>query len=298
MSEGRSGRAGMAVPSIGEAAGAPPGGASVGAALRDAAARLHASSDTPRLDAELLLAEALGAGRERLILDRDRLLDGRQVERLNELLARRAAREPIAYILSRREFRYLALAVDRRVLIPRPETELLVEAGLELARAASVLDIGTGSGAVALALKHERPDLDVAGVDSSPDAIAVARANARRLSLDVSFSVGDLLGDAHPDAILANLPYVPDGAELIDDVARYEPARALRGGADGLDPIRRLTGMIAARPPAGRPALLALEIGADQGSAVAALVAAAGYATVHVQTDLAGLDRLVLGSAR
>jgi release factor glutamine methyltransferase len=270
----------------------------VGTALRDATARLAASSDTPRLDAELLLAEVLGGGRERLILERDLALGRAQVERLDELLARRAAREPIAYILGRRAFRYLTLTVDRRVLIPRPETELLVEAGLGLARGASVLDVGTGSGAVALALKHERPDLDVAGTDVSPDAISVARANANRLNLDVSFSIGDLLGDARADVVLANLPYVADGAALVDDVARYEPIGALRGGPDGLDPIRRLTGAIAAHPPVGRPALLALEIGADQGQAVAALVVAAGYRAVRVQTDLAGLDRLVIGSAR
>jgi release factor glutamine methyltransferase len=275
-----------------------PTATSVGAALRDATTRLLASSGTPRLDAELLLAEVLGWRRERLILDRDRPLDRADIERFNDLLARRQAREPIAYILGRREFRYLTLTVDRRVLIPRPETELLVEAALGIAQGAWVLDVGTGSGAVALALKHERPDLDVAGIDISADAVTVARANATALNLDVSFTVGDLLGEARADAVLANLPYVPDGAELIDDVGRYEPARALRGGADGLDPIRRLTGIIASRPPGGRPALLALEIGADQGPMVAALVATAGYATVRVQTDLAGLDRLVIGSVR
>jgi release factor glutamine methyltransferase len=275
-----------------------PAATTVGGALRDATTQLHGWSDTPRLDAELLLAELLGGGRERLILDRDLRLDRAQLDRLTELLNRRRAREPVAYILGRREFRYLTLTVDRRVLIPRPETELLVEAGLELARGASVLDVGTGSGAVALALKHERPDLDVAGVDISPDAVAVARANANRLNLDVSFKVGDLLGDARAEAVLANLPYVADGVELVDDVARYEPAGALRGGADGLDPIRRLTGMIAARAPARRPALLALEIGADQGAAAATLVTDAGYRAVRVQTDLAGRDRLVIGSRR
>ena len=271
---------------------------SVGAALRDATVRLSASSQTPRLDAELLVAEVLGGGRERLIVDRELPLDGGQVERLNELVTRRAAHEPIAYILGRRAFRYLTLTVDRRVLIPRPETELLVEAGLELARGSSVLDVGTGSGAVALALKHERADLEVVGSDISPDAVAVARANAGRLNLNVSFRVGDLLRDEErPDAVLANLPYVADGVDLIDDVARFEPSGALRGGVDGLGLIRRLTGVIAARPPDSRPALLALEIGADQGPAVAAMVAAAGYDAVRVQTDLAGLDRLVVGSA-
>ena len=272
---------------------------SVGAALREATARLRSSSETPRLDAELLLAEVLGGGRERLLLDRDLALDHAQLERLGQLLARRQAREPIAYILGRRAFRYLTLTVDRRVLIPRPETELLVEAGLQLRHGASVLDVGTGSGAIALALKHERPDLHVAGVDISDGAIAVARANARRLGLEVSFRVGDLLLDEErPDALLANLPYVADGAELIDDVARYEPAGALRGGADGLDLIRRLTAIIAARSPAGRPQLLALEIGSEQGPAVAQLVAAAGYGSVCLQPDLAGLDRIVIGAAR
>ncbi len=168
-----------------------PAVVSIGAALRDATARLQATSETPRLDAELLLAEVLGGGRERLILDRDQRLDHAQGERFQALMARREAREPIAYILGRRAFRYLTLTVDPRVLIPRPETELLVEAGLRLATGTSVLDVGTGSGAVALALKHERPDLDVAGIDISPDAVAVARANATSLSLDVSFRVGD-----------------------------------------------------------------------------------------------------------
>jgi release factor glutamine methyltransferase len=281
-----------------QAAGMPPAATTAGAALRDATAWLRGTSDTPRLDAELLLAEVLGGGRERLILDRELPLDRAQVYRLTELLARRAAREPIAYILGRREFRYLTLSVDRRVLIPRPETELLVEAALELTSGVSVLDIGTGSGAVALALKHERPDLDVSGVDISPDTIAVAHANAARLNLDVRFATGDLLGDAHPTAVLANLPYVASDAELIDDVVRYEPPGALRGGADGLDPIRRLTAIIAARPPAGRPALLVLEIGAEQGPAAAELVVGAGYGSVRVQTDLAGLDRVVIGSVR
>jgi release factor glutamine methyltransferase len=281
-----------------EAAVVQPAATTVTVTLREATARLQASSETPRLDAELLLAEVLGGGRERLILDRDRSLDRAQVERWRALLARREAREPIAYILGRQAFRYLTLTVDRRVLIPRPETELLVEAGLELALGASVLDLGTGSGAVALALKHERPDLNIAGVDVSPDAIAVARANAARLNLNVSFSVGDLLGDQRTDALLANLPYVADGDELSEDVARYEPALALRAGTDGLDLIRRLTGMIVARPAAGRPARLALEIGADQGPAVTELVATAAYANVRVETDLAGSDRVVIGSVR
>jgi release factor glutamine methyltransferase len=222
----------------------------VGDALRRATDGLAASSLTPRLDAELLLADVLESGRERLVLDRDRGLPPGRAERLEALVARRRAREPVAYLLGRRGFRHLTLAVDRRVLIPRPETELLVEAALALPPETSVVDVGTGSGAVALALKHERPDLDVTGTDVSADAIEVARDNAARLKLDVSFTVRDLLDGVPeaPDAVLANLPYVPDDAELMDDVERYEPAGALRGGADGLDLIRRRAGS------SGRPA--------------------------------------------
>jgi release factor glutamine methyltransferase len=272
-------------------------GQTVGEALREATGRLAAFSETPRLDAELLLAEALGCGRERLVLDRDRPLDRAHGDRFAALIDRRRSHEPVAYLLGRRGFRHLTLAVDARVLIPRPETELLVEAALALPGGASVVDVGTGSGAVALALKQERPDLEVAAADISPDAIEVARANAHRLNLDVSFRVGDLLGGFAqlPDAVLANLPYVPDDMVLMDDVAEYEPSGALRGGADGLDPIRRLIGSIGERPLAVRPSLLALEIGAEQGAAVAGLVRSAGYAPVEVRRDLAGLDRVVVG---
>ena len=158
----------------------------VGVAISSATDRLEATGcDTPRLDAELLLAEVLGVRRERLLLDRDApLLDD---TRFVQLLARREAREPVAYILGRKGFRRIEVCVDRRVLIPRPETELLVELGLGLPTGWRVADVGTGSGAVALALKDERPDLAVRGLDLSPDAVDVARANAARLNLDVEF---------------------------------------------------------------------------------------------------------------
>ncbi len=185
------------------------GGTSVAAAVAHGRDLLAAAGcDTPRLDAELLLAEVLGVGRERLVLDRDELLDADVGARFDALLARREAREPVAYILGRREFRRLALAVDRRVLIPRPETELLVEVGLGLAPGTRVVDVGTGSGAVALALKDERPDLVVRGIDIDPDALEVARANAARLGLEVEFARADLLDGERYDAVLANLPYV------------------------------------------------------------------------------------------
>ncbi len=261
--------------------------------LASTARALAAVSDTPRLDAELLLAEALGVDRARLVLDRRTPVDGLAHERFDRLARRRLAGEPVAYLLGRRGFRFIELAVDPRVLIPRPETELLVEAALELAPRASVLDVGTGSGAVALAIAHERPDLRVAGVDVSEHAVAVARANARRLGLEVSFTVGDLLSGAAPvDGVVANLPYVEDGAQLPVDVGRFEPPEALFAGPDGLSSIRRLADAVAGRP---WPALLALEIGAGQGAAVAALVSDAGFDEVSVLPDLAGLDRVVVG---
>jgi release factor glutamine methyltransferase len=215
----------------------------------------------------------------------------RVLETYDGLVARRAAREPVAYILGRRDFRRLTLAVDPRVLIPRPETELLVEVGLSLGRGARVADVGTGSGAVALALKDERPDLDVWGIDLSNGAVAVARDNASRLGLDASFLVGDLLGEADVafDAVLANLPYVRDGEELAPEISLYEPASALFAGADGLFVIRRLLGMVSGVP------VVALEIGFDQGDAVAELVAAAGFPSVERLRDLAGHERVVVG---
>lgn len=265
----------------------------VGLALATGRDRLaEAGCDTPRLDAELLLAQALGVGRERLILDRDVALSGDALAAYESLLERRAAREPVAYILGAKEFRRLALAVDRRVLIPRPETELLVEVGLELGSGASVVDVGTGSGAVALALKDERPDLVVRGLDVCADAVDVARANGAQLGLDVEFDCCDLLDEGMYDAVLANLPYVSDSASLEPDIALYEPASALFAGPEGLDVISRLVAMAS-----GRADLLGLEIDPAQAAAVGALMRDAGFAGVEVRRDLAGHDRVVVGTA-
>jgi release factor glutamine methyltransferase len=258
-------------------------------ALADATMTLaEAGCDTPRLDAELLLASVLGVGRERLVLDASSVLDPSALGWFGELVARRAAREPVAYILGRKDFRWISLLVDPRALIPRPETELLVEVGLGLPRGARVVDVGTGSGAVALALKSERPDLVVVGSDVSADALAVARENARRLGLDVGFVEADLLPDGRFDAVLANLPYVADGTLLAPEVASYEPAGALFAGADGLDAIRRLVAQV------GESSLIALEVGAEQADAVPGLIRAAGFATATVR-DLAGHERVVVG---
>ena len=260
-----------------------------------AAERLDAAGvETPRLDAELLLASALGITRSELYLrPRGEPLSAVAAARFEELVARRAAREPVAYILGRKAFRFIDLDVDPRVLIPRPETELLVEVGLELPDGARVADVGTGSGAIALALCDERPDLRVTGIDASADALVVARANGVRLSLSASFVEGDLLVGGPYDAVLANLPYVRDGDSLPDDVARYEPAEALYGGPDGLSVIRRLVAMAGAEAVP----LIALEVGLGQAEAVSDLLRAAGFGDVSRRRDLAGIERVVIGRA-
>ena len=195
----------------------------------------------------------------------------------------------MAYILGRRWFRSIELAVDPRVLIPRPETELLVEAALGLPAGCWVADVGTGSGAVALALASERPDLRVSGVDLSQDAVAVARANGARLGLTVEFASADLLPPRWaPEAVLANLPYVADRTELPPEIARYEPPGALFGGADGLTVIRRLVAMLP-----DSVGFVALEVGEGQAPAVAALLR--GFDHVERLRDLAGIERVVVG---
>ncbi len=253
--------------------------------LREAADRLAvAGCETPRLDAEVLLAHALACDRAALVT---RVHEAFDASGFWELVARRARREPVAYITGVRAFRHIELAVDKRVLIPRPETELLVEVGLGLDPGARVVDVGTGSGAVALALKQERPDLAVLGVDVSADAVDVARDNAARLGLDVSFVLADLLvGVGACDAVLANLPYVAVGAPLAPEIQRYEPRDALFAGPDGLYVIRRLVAQLEG------VSLAAVEIGTGQADAVEALLG--DFASVERLRDLAGIERVVV----
>lgn len=263
-------------------------------ALDSAVVAIGASgSDTARLDAEVLLAHVLGVSRQALFLDPDREVAGAHIRAYQDLVRRRAMdRAPVAYLVGTRGFRRIELAVDPRVLVPRPETEHLVEAALGLPDGARVVDVGTGSGAVALALADERPDLRVVATDVSADALAVARANAQRLGLDVEFAEGDLLDavDGPLDAVVSNPPYVEDGAALPPDVARHEPPGALFAGPDGLDVYRRLVPQAAARTP-----FLAVEVGAGQAPAVAALMRDAGFADVAAHRDLAGIDRVLVG---
>jgi release factor glutamine methyltransferase len=255
-----------------------------------------AGCESPRLDAELLLAAAMGVDRAVVVSDPGRGIEPDAARRFMEYAARRREREPVAYILGTKGFRSIELAVDPRALIPRPETEHVVEAVLDLPQGARVCDIGTGSGAIALALKSERPDLEVVATDSSDDALQVAHANAQRLGLDVELHHGDLLADVDGrlDAIVSNPPYVEDGAQLEPEIVRYEPALALRAGPDGLDVIRRLL------PAAGATAAhtVALEIGAGQEAAVGALMREAGFAEVAVVPDLAGIARVLVGRRR
>lgn len=265
-------------------------------ALDSALIALRASgSQTPRLDAEVLLAHALGVDRARLVLDRDRPVEGPAVRAFQELVRRRAVgREPVAYLVGHRGFRHLDLAVDPRVLIPRPETELLVELAVaELPQGGRVIDVGTGSGAIALALKDERPDLDVHAADVSTDALAVARDNAARLGLAVTFHEADLLDGVGPvDAVVSNPPYVAeaDRSTLPPDVVGHEPAGALFAGPDGLDVVRRLLAACGGRAVPW----VALEHGQGQREAIVALARGAGYPDVAGHDDLAGIDRVVV----
>lgn len=223
----------------------------------------------------MLLAHALGISRTEVLLRRPEPPPG-----FERLVERRAAGEPVAYITGTKGFRRLDLAVDPRVLIPRPETEHLVEAALELPSGASVVDVGCGSGAVGLALKDERPDLRVTLADISADALAVARGNAERLGLDVAFAEGDLLAGVVADAVVSNPPYVSPDYDAPVELS-YEPALALYG--DIFAPL-------AEQALASGASFVALEHGSDQAAEVAALLPS-GVELIH---DLAGHPRVTV----
>lgn len=275
---------------------AGPGAGTVAEALGAATDALRAARvDSPRLDAELLLEEATGRGRAALAADPDAMVSAPEARRFGAMIRRRVGREPVAYILGRKGFRHIELISDSRGLIPRPETELLVEVALEC-QPASVLDVGTGSGAIALAVADEMPGTEVVGVDTSPPALELATENARALGLEgrVTFALGTLPETGAFDLLLANLPYVKeaDWPGLQPEIRDYEPRAALVSGPDGLDAIRGLLRTIGERAPARA---VALEVGEGQARAVGELVAAAGFPDVSIRRDLAGIERVVLG---
>ncbi len=280
-------------------------GATVREALDSAVDALRAVGvEQPRLDAELLLGGAMGCERAVLMADGGAEVPAPAARLFGEMVRRRLRREPVAYILGRRGFRNIELEVDRRVLVPRPETELLVEVALELLPA-SVLDVGTGSGAIALAVADELPGCAVTATDTSTAALEVARSNAERLGLAdrIRFLEGTIPDGEGFDLVLANLPYVAecDWPTLQPEITQWEPREALLAGPDGLDAYRSLL------PECGRALVsmggpttttLAVEIGAGQAGAVSALMRNAGFAEVETRCDLAGVDRVVLGPGR
>ncbi len=254
-------------------------------ALVEAERRLTAAGvETPRVDAEWLVAHVLGTTRSGLAAR-----TGDEVDGLEPLLARREAREPLAYVLGEWGFRRLTLLTDARALVPRPETETLVERALALAEGIErprVLDVGVGSGAIALALKDERPDAEVVGVDVSAEALALARENAERLGLAVELRHGDGIAAAAEgwDLVVANPPYV-ESLDGLQPELRWEPAVALVGSGEH----ERLARAADAR-------FLVLEVGDGQAGEVAEALAAAGWRDVRVTSDLTGTDRVVEGT--
>lgn len=262
----------------------------------------------PRLDAEVLAAHALATTRVQLYVQFDRPLTPAELATLRELVKRRQGGESVAYIVGKKEFFGLEMAVDARVLVPRPDTETLVDEALarlpkpaadaEVTAPPRIVDVGTGSGAVAIALCKNRPGAAMFATDVSPDALAVARENAARHGCAITFVEGDLdaplaaLGPFH--VIAANLPYIATGdlGGLPPEV-KAEPALALDGGPDGLDLVRRL---VAAAPSLLVPGgALVLEIGAGQAPATAALLQAAGFVDIRQRRDLGEIERVVSG---
>ena len=269
----------------------------LGDVLRRAAEHLGKTSETARLDAELLLAHSLGRERIELYTDFDRPLSDAELDGYRALVARRARREPVAYILGEWGFRRLTLAVDHRALIPRPETEIVVERCLALVcgkQSPRVLDVGTGTGAIALALADELPGARVTGMDVSADALALARENVARTGLDVELLERDLRAclPAGPwDLVVSNPPYVePEELNtLMPDVRDFEPHLALvgRGATEAV-----AQAALDALAPGG---WLVLEVGDGQAAATATLLNDLGYADVATTADLTGRDRVLEG---
>jgi release factor glutamine methyltransferase len=272
----------------------------IGDALRWGKEHLQAASDSASLDAQLLLGSVLDKERAYLLAHPEQPLTDEQSKGYMALIERAAAGEPLPYILGRRAFYDRDLLVTPAVLIPRPETEILLDAALDFARShpnSIAVDVGTGSGALAVTLAANCPDVVVYGVDISPAALEIARQNASANNATVTFFEGDLLTPLLQrglvvDLVLANLPYIATGDLPALAVSRFEPILALDGGADGLDLVRRLLDQAPAVCNPG--ACLLLEIGADQGTAALQLTQMVfPGATVQILKDYAGLDRVV-----
>jgi release factor glutamine methyltransferase len=265
--------------------------------LRGASEYLEKRSiENPRLNAEWLLAHVLGIGRLELYLQFDRFLAEPERAPLRDLIRLRGEGKPLQHLLGSVEFCGRVFACDARALIPRPETEQLVDLVLQRLTpgAQQALDIGTGSGVIAISLALGRPGLHVTATDLSPDALDLARSNARTLGATVAFEEADLLPSHNGpfDLIVANLPYIPTGQlPLLSREVRCDPARALDGGHDGLDIIRRL--VRSAQPLLAEGCDLALEIGSDQASAVTSLLESEKYRDIAVLEDYQGLQRFV-----
>lgn len=263
--------------------------------------------ESARLDAELLLSRTLGVDRVQLILQHQRPLTDAELVTFKHLFVRRRAFEPIAYILGAREFYGIEMHVDRRVLVPRPDSEVLVDVALARTEHRNMygraLDLCTGSGCIAVAFGLKRRTWKIVGSDVSADALAVARQNAIRLGVahNVRFARGDLfeaLADEPPyDLIVSNPPYIASReiAQLMPDVREFEPHLALDGGGDGLDVLRRLVREAPTHLVPG--GVLACELGAGQSDAVAELFARAGFADIERARDLGGHERVVSGRA-
>ncbi|NIR31062.1 MAG: peptide chain release factor N(5)-glutamine methyltransferase [Gammaproteobacteria bacterium] len=259
---------------------------------------LAPQSDSARLDAEVLLAHVLARPRAHLYAWSERALSGAELARYRTLVQRRAAGEPVAYLIGRREFWSLDLEVDASAIIPRAETERLVEIALDAIpphAPRTIADLGTGTGAVALAIARERPDCRVTATDMSLRALTLARRNACAVGVrNVHWVCGDWCGALANERfhlVLSNPPYVRAGdPHLVQGDVRFEPRMALLGGSDGLDAIRRIAHEARARLVPGGG--LALEHGPDQGAAVRSLLQALGYAEVRTHRDLAGRERV------
>lgn len=269
--------------------------------LRDALSAARAAG-LDRLDAQLLLGHVLGRPRAWLLAHDDETLSAGQIETFRALVVRRRAGEPVAYLLGEKEFHGLQLRVDARVLVPRPDTELLVEWALELLRTElatvqrpSVVDLGTGSGAIALAVRHAFPAASVTATDASADALALARTNADRLGLPVEWLQGHWwapLAGRRFDLALSNPPYIREGDPHLDALV-HEPRGALTAGASGLEDLRNIVASAGAHLQPG--GWLLLEHGFDQAAEVGQLLHEAGFGAVQTRRDLAGQPRCTGG---